>query len=159
MSKSADTVDLKKSLDAYQARRGEFRILNVPAMQYLMIDGQGDPNTSRKFADAIATLFPVAYALKFASKRELGRDHVVVPLEGPWWPVRGSMRADAAHRGIRRGSRGPGPDARQLIPDNGMRMTGKHHEVYLSDSRRGSPERLRTILRQPVAPVESAGLI
>ena len=30
-------------------------------------------------------------------------------------------------------------------------VMGKHHEIYLSDPRRTAPERLRTILRQPVA--------
>ena len=29
-------------------------------------------------------------------------------------------------------------------------MTGTHHEIYLSDFRRVAPEKLRTILRQPV---------
>lgn len=32
----------------------------------------------------------------------------------------------------------------------GLRPTGRHHEIYLSDPRRSAPERLRTILRQPV---------
>lgn len=35
----------------------------------------------------------------------------------------------------------------------GLRLTGRHHEIYLSDPRRSAPERLRTILRQPVTPV------
>ncbi len=39
----------------------------------------------------------------------------------------------------------------EFIPGNGLRMVGRHHEIYLSDSRRVAPERLRTILRQPVA--------
>ncbi len=39
----------------------------------------------------------------------------------------------------------------EFIPANGLRMTGRHHEIYLSDARRVAPERLRTILRQPVA--------
>lgn len=39
------------------------------------------------------------------------------------------------------------------IPEHGLRMTGAHHEIYLSDLRRVPPERRRTILRQPVAPV------
>ncbi len=39
----------------------------------------------------------------------------------------------------------------RYIPDNGLRMTGRHHEVYLSDFRRTEPSKLRTILRQPVA--------
>jgi hypothetical protein len=33
---------------------------------------------------------------------------------------------------------------------NGLRPTGLHHEIYLSDPRRTAPEKLRTILRQPV---------
>ena len=78
-------TDFKKELDSYRADFHKFRIVKVPALQYLMIDGHGDPNTSPEFADAIAALYPVAYGLKFASKRELGRDYVVMPLEGLWW--------------------------------------------------------------------------
>jgi hypothetical protein len=38
-----------------------------------------------------------------------------------------------------------------FIAEHGLRPTGRHHEIYLSDLRRTAPERLRTILRQPVA--------
>lgn len=38
----------------------------------------------------------------------------------------------------------------RFIPDHALALTGTHHEVYLSDPRRTAPERLRTILRQPV---------
>ncbi|MET8371915.1 GyrI-like domain-containing protein [Micromonospora profundi] len=78
-------VDFKKTLDTYQATRGRFRIVDVPDMRYLMIDGQGDPNTSPAFAAAVEALYPVAYKLKFASRTDLGRDYVVPPLEGLWW--------------------------------------------------------------------------
>ncbi|GAA3434656.1 GyrI-like domain-containing protein [Kutzneria kofuensis] len=78
-------TDFKKTLDSYQARRHEFRVVEVPPMQYLMIDGRGDPNSSPEFADAVSALYPVAYKLKFASKQDLGRDYVVMPLEGLWW--------------------------------------------------------------------------
>ncbi|MEV0135816.1 GyrI-like domain-containing protein [Dactylosporangium sp. NPDC050688] len=81
----ADKIDFKRTLDAYQAPRGRFRILDVPDLRYLAADGHGDPNTSPAFADAVAALYPVAYKLKFASKRDLGRDYVVPPLEGLWW--------------------------------------------------------------------------
>lgn len=37
-----------------------------------------------------------------------------------------------------------------FIPGEGLTMTGTHHEIYLNDARRTAPERLRTILRQPV---------
>ena len=80
-----DKIDVKKTLDTYRAKAGEFRIVEVPDLQYLMVDGHGDPNTSPAFAEAIETLYPVAYALKFASKLTLGRDYVVPPLEGLWW--------------------------------------------------------------------------
>ena len=39
----------------------------------------------------------------------------------------------------------------EFIPNNGLRMVGTHHEVYLSDSRKVAPEKLRTLLRQPVS--------
>lgn len=42
----------------------------------------------------------------------------------------------------------------RFIPGEGLRMRGRHHEIYLADPRRTAPERLRTILRQPV---EEAG--
>ncbi|MGC3954308.1 MAG: GyrI-like domain-containing protein [Propionicimonas sp.] len=80
-----DKVDFKKTIDSYSAPRGRFQIVEVPDQRYLMIDGHGDPNTSPAYADALAALYPVAYHLKFASKRELGRDYVVPPLEGLWW--------------------------------------------------------------------------
>lgn len=39
---------------------------------------------------------------------------------------------------------------RNFIPKNGLKMHGKHHEIYFNDFRKVSPEKLRTILRQPV---------
>ena len=77
-------IDFKKQLDSYKAGRHAFRIIEVPPLQYLMVDGHGDPNTSQEFADATAALYPVAYKLKFASKQDLGKDYVVMPLEGLW---------------------------------------------------------------------------
>jgi len=80
-----DKIDFKKSLASYRASRDRFEIVDIPDMQYLMVDGHGDPNTSPVYTDALAALYPVAYKLKFASKRDLGRDYVVPPLEGLWW--------------------------------------------------------------------------
>ncbi|MEV5002185.1 GyrI-like domain-containing protein [Nocardioides sp. LML1-1-1.1] len=175
-----------------------------------MVDGQGDPNTAPEYADALAALYPVAYTLKFASKRELDRDYVVPPLEALWWSddmatfttARDKSRwswtamlmvpdwvpaaaydealAQVARKGapaaldeVRRETLhegrcvqtlhvGPYDDEAPVlaamhddfIPGAGLRMTGRHHEIYLGDPRRVAPERLRTILRQPVEPVE-----
>jgi len=38
-----------------------------------------------------------------------------------------------------------------FIADQGKELAGKHHEIYLSDPRRVAPERMKTIIRQPVA--------
>lgn len=38
----------------------------------------------------------------------------------------------------------------QFIATAGARLRGKHHEIYLSDPQRGTPEKLRTIIRQPL---------
>ena len=49
--------------------------------------------------------------------------------------------------------RDEGPTIERLhafIDERGCGLTGKHHEIYLGDPRRAAPEKLRTILRQPV---------
>lgn len=202
-------LDLVKQLETYRARAGRFDVVTVPPLRYLMVDGHGDPNTSQAYRDAVSSLFPLAYALKFLSKRELDRDYGVPPLEALWWaddmdaftrdrdksrwdwtllslvpewvtPEHvGTARATVARRG-----RAPALDAirldtldeglvvqtlhvgpydaegpvldtmhHEVVPAEGLRMTGKHHEVYLNDARRTAPEKLRTILRQPVVRV------
>ncbi len=77
-------IDYKRDLECYKAKRDTPQVVTVPDLQYLMIDGHGDPNTPA-FAEATTTLYPVAYKLKFASKQALDRDYIVMPLEGQWW--------------------------------------------------------------------------
>lgn len=197
-------VDLVRGIASYRARRGVFEIVEVAPARFLMIDGSGDPNTSREYRDALQTLYPVAYKLKFLSKRELERDYTVPPLEGLWWaedmatftsardksrwswtmmllvpewiddaliarardqaadaPLLGRLRVEAFDEGLCVQTLHVGsyddeaPVLARLhdefIPQHALQMTGHHHEIYLSDPRRTAPERLRTILRQPVA--------
>jgi len=77
-------TDFKKQLPSYSATRGEFTLVQVPVLQHLVVDGHGDPNSST-YADALGSLYPLAYAVKFLSKTELGQDYVVMPLEALWW--------------------------------------------------------------------------
>ncbi|MBA3021480.1 GyrI-like domain-containing protein [Propionicimonas sp.] len=77
-------IDFKKTLPSYLAKVGKFEIIDVPPLQYLMIDGHGDPNAGGPFAEAVSALFSVGYKLKFASKIDLGLDYAVMPLEGLW---------------------------------------------------------------------------
>ncbi len=47
-----------------------------------------------------------------------------------------------------------GPTIERLhafIAERGYELAGKHHEIYLGDPRRAAPEKLKTVLRQPVA--------
>jgi hypothetical protein len=79
-------IDLKKNLKhLYQPSAKEPIAVEVPAMNFLMIDGQGDPNTSPSYQEAVEALFSVAYAVKFKVKKTLAIDYGVLPLEGLWW--------------------------------------------------------------------------
>jgi hypothetical protein len=83
---SMDKTDIKKTHKAlYRPPVGEFAIIEVPALNYFMIDGAGDPNTAPTYKAAIEALYAASYTLKFMSKEELKRDYVVPPLEGLWW--------------------------------------------------------------------------
>lgn len=203
-------TDLKKELGLYAPRRGRFEVVTVPPLRYLMVDGQGDPNTSDEYRDAVQTIFPLAYALKFLSKRSLDRDYTVMPLEALWWADDMAAFTSARNKSQWRWtvlnlvpdwitdahveeatatvrSKGGAPRLDELrvetldeglsvqilhvgsyddeapvlaelhdvfIPEAGLRMTGRHHEIYLSDARRTAQEKLRTILRQPVSRVD-----
>lgn len=79
-------LDLKKDLKhLYDPSPKKPVIIEVPKMNFLMLDGEGDPNTSQMFQDAIQTLFPLSYTLKFKVKKELEIDYPVMALEGLWW--------------------------------------------------------------------------
>ncbi len=199
-------VDFKKELKhLYRPSAKKFTIVDVPAMNFLMIDGHGNPNTATAYKEAVEALYAVAYKLKFMSKKSLAKDYVVPPLEGLWWSkdmttfisrnkdawewtmmimqpewitsemyadtcqivkkaknptALSKMRLEAYHEGLAIQIMHIGsyddeaPTLARLhnefLPQNGYAEAGKHHEIYLSDPRRVAPEKLKTILRQPV---------
>lgn len=80
-----EKIDFKKTLKAlYSAPAGKFVAVDVPPMQFVKVDGAGDPNCVPDYGEALGWLYSTSYAMKFASKA-LGRDYVVPPLEGLWW--------------------------------------------------------------------------
>ena len=79
-------LDLKKeNKELYYPSKTEVSMVEVPEMNFLMLDGTGDPNTTKEYQDAMEVLFPVSYKVKFMSKNEMSQDYVVMPLEGLWW--------------------------------------------------------------------------
>lgn len=201
-----EKYDVKRAYrELFAPSAREFTLVDVPPMRYLAVDGHGDPNTAAEYAEAVEALFSVAYAVKFRSRNELGRDFVVAPLEGLWraddpaafvardksawdWTlliaqpdwIDEALVAEAVAAARAKGDRPAlalvrlrelheGPSAQILhvgsyddetptlarlhdewMPQHGLTFAGDHHEIYLSDARRTAPEKLRTILRQPV---------
>ena len=202
----SDKIDFRKSLKTlYQPSAKAFELIEVPAMQFVMVDGAGNPNTAEGYKHALEWLYATSYALKFAIRHATGQDYVVPPLEGLWWSedmasfirrdkdrwrwtmmimapdfasaalyeaavekARGKLGESPASLRLERYEEGlsvqilhigsyddEGPTLARLhdefMPQNGLVATGHHHEIYLSDARRAAPEKLKTILRQPVA--------
>lgn len=80
-----DSIDFKTTLKhLYQPGYREFSFADVPAMNFLMVDGQGDPNTAPSYKHAVEWLYGVSYAIRAAAK-EQDILYVVPPLEGLWW--------------------------------------------------------------------------
>ena len=68
-----------------QPKAGKVEFLLIPPMKYLMIDGQGNPNTSPDYVDAVSALYSIAYTLKFKIKKTRAIDYNLLALEGLWW--------------------------------------------------------------------------
>jgi hypothetical protein len=80
-------LDLRKELKAlYLPSAKSVAEVQVPRFVYLMIDGQGDPDSSADYAAAVEALFSVSYTARFMLRKEpQGQDYAVMPLEGLWW--------------------------------------------------------------------------
>lgn len=200
-----EKVDFKKELKhLYRPSPKVPVVVDVPKMNFLMVDGRGNPNTSEEYRDAIEALYGLSYPVKFALKKAGILDYTVMPLEGLWW-IEGSEEFDpdkkenwqwtsmimqpdlvtndmvvetidyvkekkdlAALSKVRLESFherlsvqimhiGPwsaeAPTIQRLhdfAEEQGYTLRGRHHEIYLGDPRRTTPEKLKTVIRQPV---------
>jgi hypothetical protein len=201
-------LDLKKDLKhLYNPTHKQVTEVMVPPMQYLMIDGAGNPDHSPTFDAATETLYGLAYTIKFASKSELNIEYSIMTLEGLWWTAENTpvdLSPDADRSGWRwtllfmqpdhitpelfqasvealRKKKNPanldavrlekydeglaaqvmhiGPYSAELptverlhgyIQERGCTPRMKHHEIYIGDPRKSAPEKLKTVLRQPM---------
>ncbi|HIH43882.1 MAG TPA: hypothetical protein HA257_01990 [Candidatus Methanoperedenaceae archaeon] len=199
-------IDMKKEFrNLYTAPAKEAVIVDVPEMNFVMIDGAGDPNTSVHFQHAAEALYGISYTLKFMVKKgRKGIDYMVMPLEGLWYaddmaafregnkdqwkwtlmimqpeyvtedllaealaqvgkkkdlPALAGARFERLHEGLSAQVMHIGPYSAEattieklhaFIQEKGYEIGGKHHEIYLSDPRRSAPEKIKTIIRQPI---------
>ena len=201
-----EKIDYKKELKhRYRSSAKKVEVVEVPKMNFLMIDGDGGPNHPT-FQNAIEVLFPLSYTLKFMIKKsDIGIDYGVLPLEGLWWAddmssfikdkkddwmwtlmimqpelVKKEMVVKAIEEVRKKKDPvalplvrfesfsegeaaqimhiGPfseeGPTVEKVhtfIEISSKQLSGKHHEIYLSDIRRAAPEKWKTIIRQPMS--------
>ena len=200
-----EKLDLKKTLKVfYEPSARAFSVLDIPPMNFIMIDGHGNPNTSAEYAESLQALYSIAYTLKFKIKKELMVDYPVMAAEGLWWMddmrefslaqkddwkwtmmimqpeiVTPDLFAQAVEEAVKKKGQpallrlrlerfqeglaaqimyfGPYADEgptiarlHQFIEEGGYIRFGKHHEIYLGDPRRTAPEKLRTVIRQPM---------
>jgi hypothetical protein len=201
-----EKLDIKKQWKhLYQPSASAIVAVDVPPLMYLMVDGQGDPNTSQSFQEAVEALYSLSYTLKFSLKKSARpTDYGVMPLEGLWWAddmnafhlankstwkwtamilqpdFIAQPQVDAAFDEVRRKKNpaaldqvrfetlaegvaaqilymgpfsGEGPTIQRMhdfIHTAGKGLRGKHHEIYLNDPRRTAPQKLKTIIRQPM---------
>jgi hypothetical protein len=199
-------VDFKKELKhLYQPSAKEVSVVDVPPMNFLMVDGQGDPNTSLEYQEAMAALYTMSYQLKFTIKaRNPDLDYTVPPLEGLWWAedmedfpgedkdawlwtamimapdqvtpalfhealeevqkkkdlpglprlrlerYREGLSVQILHLGLWAEEAPTIERLHAFAREQGYRLRGKHHEIYLSDPRRTAPDKIKTVIRQPV---------
>ncbi|MGB1262142.1 MAG: GyrI-like domain-containing protein [Cognaticolwellia sp.] len=199
-------IDYKKELKTfYRASTKKVVEVDVPRMNFLMVDGKGSPEGDN-YKAAVEALYSVAYTLKFIIKKgDIGIDYGVLPLEGLWWADDMSdfvndnkanwqwtamimqpelITADLVQLAIAQVKQkknltaiehlrfeafdegkcaqtlhqGPfteeGPTVEKVhafIEQCGNKLSGKHHEIYLSDIRRAAPENWKTIIRQPIS--------
>ena len=80
------TFDFKKEYKELYLPKTKPMIINVPSMQFIMINGKGDPNVSPLYKEAVEILYGLSYTIKMNKNRPEGYfEYVVPPLEGLWW--------------------------------------------------------------------------
>lgn len=205
-----EQINFKKEMKEFYRPPRKPVIVDVPPLQFIMINGKGYPGTSQEYQDAMQTLFPVAYTLRFAIKTAGILDYKVMPLEGLWWAedmdvftiddrpeewlwtsmimqpsqvtkdlfaeavqtvkekknptALSKIRLETYHEGLSVQVMHTGPfseegpvieNMHQFAFDQGYELRGTHHEIYLSDFTRTAPEKLKTVIRQPISESQS----
>lgn len=82
-----EKIDFKKQDKAYYVPGAKPEVIDIPEMNFLMVDGAGDPNDVA-FQNAIEVLYTLSYTIKMSPKAGQSfagyYDYGVAPLEGLW---------------------------------------------------------------------------
>lgn len=117
--------DRRRLEELYLPPADEFVLVDVPDLQFVMIDGEGDPN-GEAFSRAVRWLFSAIYPVKRIAKERMGTRFVEPPLEGLWW-------ADDMNDFV------AGNLHHEFLPEHDLAPNGYHHEIYLTDPNRVAP--------------------
>lgn len=168
-------IDFKKTYKNLYTATTTPALVEVPELPFLMKDGVGDPS-GPVFAAAVQGLYKASYAIRSALKESVV--YPVMPLQGLWRSPAGTDRSDwnwtmmimqppqadpAIVTHFKEGTCAQilhiGPFSTEpatvealhsFIEAQGLRVTGEHHEIYLSSLNRTPQEKMRTIIRYPV---------
>lgn len=78
-------LDYKKDFKELYLPSGNPSLIDVPAMRFIMVDGQGDPS-GEEYQQAVSLLYSLTYTIKMKGKNLKGYfEYVIPPLEGLWW--------------------------------------------------------------------------
>ncbi len=96
-----DSFDYKKDLKhLYLTSAKDVVVVDVPPMNFAIVDGEGAPNTSKAFENAIGALYGITYTIKMMPKKGIVPPGYVIynipPLEGLWWTSDGGRFNEAA---------------------------------------------------------------
>lgn len=81
---AAGKIDYKKT-EKHLYLPGKPAIVQVPEMGFFAVDGQGDPNTSPAYQEALELLYGMSFTVKMNKAPKDYFEYVVPPLEGLWW--------------------------------------------------------------------------
>ena len=167
--------------DEFSGKPGLVRFLELPERRFVMIDGDGPAGElafAPRIPGLYGTAYPLRYALKrrgietkvgpleglwwtvheatdaeVADALERGRSKLEPPFAGTLRVERfdEGRAAQILHVGSYAEERGSIERLHRAIEEARLRPRGRHHEIYLGDPRRSAPDRLKTLLRMPVA--------
>ena len=95
---SEKAFDYKKEFKDLYTPKSKPMLIEVPSMNFIMVDGKGDPNNNEDFQQAVELLYGLSFTIKMSKMKGDQPDgyfeYTVPPLEGLWWINDGCFSLD-----------------------------------------------------------------